>query len=75
MHGRAKHILKNSDTTKKVIKYIVLHGVKKVSDRREKEFTDWNKALEFIRDKESEGVHVDVIKKTIVTNTKIEKIS
>lgn len=67
-------VRKGKSTTTKT-EYIVIHGVKEISKRREESFTDWNKALDFFREKEAERVHVNMIKKTTKTTTNTEVIA
>lgn len=67
------HKLKKESKTTNKTEYIIIHGVKKVSERREESFTDWDMATSFFKEKEKEGVHVNMIKKTtkIITNTEV----
>lgn len=65
--------LKNNKRETSEIEYIVAHGVKKISQRREDSFYEWQKALDFFKEKEKENVYIDIFKKT--TNILIEKIS
>lgn len=65
---------KNKVEEKTKTEYIIYHGVKKVSDRRVDSFTDWNQATKFFREKEKEGVNVNMVKRYTKTIIETETI-
>lgn len=71
----ATHKAKKENKTTNKTEYIIIHGAKEVSKRREESFTDWDMATSFFKEKEKESVHVNMIKKTTETTISTEVIA
>lgn len=51
-------------------KWIVLYGSQKISDRKSRTFYKDTEANKFFKEKEAEGLYVDVFEEKVTTETK-----